>query len=58
MPVQHAATALTAKGLPAELEAVWSLAVRVLNAHTDTAGQCAVCRRAWPCELVLLADHN
>jgi hypothetical protein len=58
MAVQHAVPALTAEGLPAGLEALWSLAVTVLNAHTDAAGLCAVCGCAWPCELVLLADHN
>ena len=58
MAVQHTATALTTEGLPAGLEALWSLAVRVLDAHTDAAGLCAVCGCVWPCELVLLADHN
>jgi hypothetical protein len=58
MAVHHAATALPAEELPAGLEALWSLAVRMLNAHADAAGLCAVCGAAWPCELVLLADHN
>ena len=58
MPVQHAATTLTAEELPAGREALWSLAVAVLEAHTDAAGLCAVCGWDWPCELVLLADHN
>ncbi len=40
------------------MEALRSLAVTVINAHTDAAGLCAVCGCDWPCELVLLADHN
>jgi hypothetical protein len=55
---RQAATTPTPKRLPDKLEALWSLAVTVLNAHTDTAGLCAVCGWTWPCELVLLADHN
>jgi hypothetical protein len=58
MTVQQAVTTLTAEGLPAGLEGLWSLAVTVLSAHTDAAGLCAVCGWAWPCELVLRADHN
>jgi hypothetical protein len=52
------ATTPTAQELPAGLSALSLLAVRVLDAHTDAAGLCAVCGAAWPCELVLLADHN
>jgi hypothetical protein len=51
-------TALTAEELLAGLEALSSLAMRVLDAHIDAAGLCAVCGAAWLCELVLLADHN
>jgi hypothetical protein len=47
-----------AEGLPAGLEALSSLVVGVLDAYTEAAGLCAVCEAAWPCELVLLADHN
>jgi hypothetical protein len=54
MAVHHAATTPT----PAGLEALTSLAVTVLNAHTDAAGLCSVCGCGWPCELVLLAGHN
>jgi hypothetical protein len=58
MAVHHAATALTAEGLPVGLEALSSLAVTVLNEHVNAAGLCAVCGCAWPCELVLHVDHN
>jgi hypothetical protein len=46
------------EGLPAGLEALSSLAITVLNKHVNAAGRCAVCGCGWPCELVLLADHN
>lgn len=54
---QPAATP-AAEGLRAELEALSSLAVRVLNTHTDAAGLYAVCGCTWPCDRVVLADHN
>lgn len=47
-----------AQGLPAEPTALSSLAITVLNNHVNAAGLCAVCMCTWPCELVLLADHN
>ncbi len=41
------------------LEALSSLAVTILNEHTDDADNlCVVCGSAWPCELVVLAEHN
>jgi hypothetical protein len=58
MTVHHTAITLTVEGLPAGLEALSSLAVRVLDSHTNAASLCAVCGCAWPCELVLLADHH
>jgi hypothetical protein len=57
MKQQSAATAAV-EGLPAGLEALSSLAVTVLNEHVNAARRCAVCGCVWPCELVLLADHN
>ena len=58
MAVHQAATTPAAEGLPVGLEALSSLAVRVLEAHTNTAGLCAMCGCAWPCELALRADHT
>jgi hypothetical protein len=58
MAVHHAATALTAEGLPVGLEALSSLTVTVLKGHTKADGLCGVCGCAWPCELVLRVDHN
>lgn len=52
------AAAPAAEVLPAGLEALSSLTVTVLNAHTNAAGLCVVCGCAWPCELVMCADHN
>lgn len=43
---------------PAAMDMVLSLATTVLNEHTDDAGVCAVCGSAWPCQSVVLADHN
>ncbi|MGH4011632.1 MAG: hypothetical protein ACRDTH_26290 [Pseudonocardiaceae bacterium] len=57
MKHQPAATP-AAEGVPAGLEALSSLAVTVLNAHANAAGLCAVCGCAWPCEVVVVADHN
>ncbi len=54
----QAATTLAAKRLPTELEAPSSLAVTVPNEHTNQADLCAVCGSAWPCERVVLAEHN
>ncbi len=53
-------TALSRSGgdLPVGLEALSSLAVRVLNEHTNQAGRCTACRSAWPCEQASLAEHN
>lgn len=41
-----------------ELESLRTAAVSVLNAHVSDDGLCGVCGRAWPCERVLLAEHN
>jgi hypothetical protein len=57
MKHQPAATP-AAEELLAGLEALSSLTGRVLDAHTDAAGLCVVCGASWPCELILLADHN
>lgn len=43
---------------PGTFERISSLATVVFNEHTDNSGLCAVCGSAWPCELVVLADHN
>lgn len=58
MEAQQTAGSLVSERVPADLTALSSLATRVLKAHTDAAGLCTVCRSAWPCELVILADHN
>ncbi|WP_131787162.1 hypothetical protein [Protofrankia symbiont of Coriaria ruscifolia] len=33
-------------------------AVRLLDTHVRHGAVCSGCGRAWPCHLVLLADHN
>ena len=48
----------TTANLLVHLGTLSSLAVAVLTEHTNDRGLCAVCRYAWPCELVALADHN
>lgn len=40
------------------LGALLSLAVTVLNEHTNDAGLCVACGCAWPCEPAVLAEHN
>lgn len=44
--------------VPVEIDKILSLATRVLNEHTNELGLCAVCGSAWPCQSVILADHN
>lgn len=34
------------------------LATCVMNEHANDSGLCVVCMCAWPCHLVVLADHN
>lgn len=58
MTSQDTAPSLRGSDLPVGLEALSSLAVRVLNKHTNQAGCCAVCGSAWPCEQASLAEHN
>jgi len=57
MAVQHEATEAVRPVLSA-LAALSSLAVAVLNEHTNDADLCAVSGSAWTCEPVVLADHN
>ncbi len=55
----EAAPPLRGGDLPAGLEALSSLAVTVLNVHTNQVDLCAVCGSAWPCErVVVLAEHS
>jgi len=55
---QETAPPLRSGQLPARLAALSSLAVRVLNQHTNHADVCAVCGCAWPCERAVLAENN
>jgi hypothetical protein len=41
-----------------DIDRLRALATRTLNEHQDDRGLCAVCGSAWPCESVVLADHN
>lgn len=34
------------------------IATIVLNEHSNDHDRCAVCGCAWPCERVVLAEHN
>lgn len=59
MSSQETVPPLTGGNLPVGLEVLSSLAVTVLNEHTNQAGLCgAVCGSAWPCESAVLADSN
>lgn len=44
--------------LPPEMELLRAVATAVLNEHINDADLCAICGSTWPCERVLLADHN
>jgi len=41
-----------------ELDLLRGNATAVMNEHVNDAGLCAICGAAWPCERVLLAEHN
>jgi hypothetical protein len=41
-----------------ELRQLAALASAVLTEHVSDHEVCAVCRCAWPCDRVILADHN
>ncbi|MGH3874680.1 MAG: hypothetical protein ACRDSR_24795 [Pseudonocardiaceae bacterium] len=58
MTSQDTALSLSGGDPPVGLEALSSLAVRVLNEHTNQAGRRAACRSAWPREQASLAEHN
>jgi len=58
MSSQDTAPLLAGSDLPPDLVTLSSLAVSVLNEHVNDADLCAVCESAWPCELVVLAEHN
>jgi hypothetical protein len=40
------------------LDRLSALASTVMNTHGNDADLCAVCGSAWPCDSVVLADHN
>jgi hypothetical protein len=44
--------------LPVVLELMEALATSVLNEHIDETGLRVVCGSAWPCERVVLPEHN
>jgi hypothetical protein len=44
--------------LPSLLDQLATLAATVLGEHRNDAGLCASCGSAWPCGLVVLAEHN
>jgi hypothetical protein len=58
MSSQQVVPPVATTDLRAEFAALSSVAVAVLTEHTDDRGLCAVCRCAWPCAQVVLADHN
>lgn len=48
----------TLDDLVSEFIKLAELATRVMNEHTNDRDLCAVCGSAWPCERVVLAEHN
>jgi hypothetical protein len=58
MAVQPQAPELVSSPVLGDLRALSSLALAVLNEHTNQAGRCTVCGSAWPCEQASLAEHN
>lgn len=43
--------------LPA-FDRLTEVALAVFAEHPNSAERCAICRTSWPCEQVVLADHN
>jgi len=41
-----------------DVDKLRALATRTINEHQDERGLCVICGSAWPCEFVVLADHN
>jgi hypothetical protein len=42
----------------AEFIKLADLATRIMNEHTIEHDLCAICGSAWPCERIVLAEHN
>ncbi|MEV6717262.1 hypothetical protein AB0M48_35125 [Lentzea sp. NPDC051208] len=40
------------------LDRLTEIAVAVFACHLNTAECCTVCGTSWPCQQVVLADHN
>lgn len=51
-------TYVNSSALDAALQTMCSIATRVMTEHNDDGGVCVACGHTWPCELVVLADHN
>jgi hypothetical protein len=51
-------SALTLEEVIADFTALVGVATRVMYEHTNDCDLCAVCGCAWPCERVVLAEHN
>jgi hypothetical protein len=49
---------LSADLLAHELAQLVALATDVMNEHQNDHDLCAICGSAWPCERVVLAEHN
>jgi hypothetical protein len=58
MERQRAVTETRRTQLPPEMKLLRAVATAVLNEHINDADLCAICGSTWPCERVLLADHN
>jgi hypothetical protein len=41
-----------------KLTKLHALATIVFDEHQNNSDLCAICGTAWPCERVVLADHN
>lgn len=41
-----------------EIVELASLASAVMNEHINDQGLCPICGLAWPCDRVVLAEHN
>ncbi len=49
---------ITSERLTLGFAPLFTLAVEVLNGHTNNRGLCAVCGCAFPCRQAVLAEHN
>ncbi len=55
---QEATVLATSTCCSSDLTSLRTAATREITEHLNDDGLCAICGSAWPCERVVLAEHN